>query len=77
LVLFFFGAGFSCVYGQADLGCRRGSKIQTEWDVATGIVKLFNATKGYDVFNPIMAKTCLFHIWRGKSGLSSLNEGAK
>jgi CspA family cold shock protein len=44
-------------------------------DVATGIVKWFNATKGFGFIQPDSGGKDVFAV--EKAGLSSLNEGAK
>ena len=46
--------------------------------MATGTVKWFNATKGYDFIQPDSGKDDFVHISAvEKAGLSTLNEGAK
>jgi CspA family cold shock protein len=74
------GRVFLAVYREADLGCRcwfKSSKRSP--DVATGIVKWFNATKGYGFIQPDKGgKDVFVHISAvERAGLSSLNEGAK
>src|SRR3979490_20596 len=60
-----------------DLGCDRGKK--GGGGGATGIVKWFNATKGYGFIQPETGgKDVFVHISAvERAGLSSLNEGAK
>ena len=71
---------FLAVYREADLGCRYWFKsAKRSPDVATGIVKWFNATKGYGFIQPDKGgKDVFVHISAvERAGLSSLNEGAK
>src|SRR6202041_2978314 len=72
------GTGFPCAVlcGRSRLShcLKKGSA-----DVATGIVKWFNATKGYGFIQPDNGgKDVFVHISAvERAGLSSLNEGAK
>jgi CspA family cold shock protein len=60
-----------------DLSC--AVLLNGSADVATGIVKWFNATKGYGFIQPDNGgKDVFVHISAvERAGLSSLNEGAK
>jgi CspA family cold shock protein len=62
----------------ADL-CWLSSSFQREWDVVTGTVKWFNATKGYGFIQPSNGgKDVFVHVSAvEKAGYSSLAEGAK
>jgi CspA family cold shock protein len=68
---------FLAVSWVTDLGCHRVKKGSA--DVATGIVKWFNSTKGYGFIQPDKGgKDVFVHISAvERAGLSSLNEGAK
>jgi CspA family cold shock protein len=72
-----FFCGFSCVPKKTVVSyALTQSRIN---DVATGIVKWFNATKGYGFIQPDGGgKDVFVHISAvERAGLSSLNEGAK
>jgi cold shock protein len=60
-----------------NLGCHHVKKGSA--DVATGIVKWFNATKGYGFIQPDKGgKDVFVHISAvERAGLSNLNEGTK
>jgi cold shock protein len=64
--------------GVADLSCR-DAVLKREWDVATGTVKWFNATKGYGFIQPDGGgKDVFVHISAvEKAGYTGLAEGAK
>jgi CspA family cold shock protein len=74
----FTPAGFACSTAFSSLYCNHCFS-QGERNVATGIVKWFNATKGFGFIQPDNGgKDVFVHISAvEKAGLSTLNEGAK
>jgi CspA family cold shock protein len=74
----FTPAGFACSTAFSPLYCKH-CLSEGERNVATGIVKWFNATKGFGFIQPDNGgKDVFVHISAvEKAGLSTLNEGAK
>ena len=74
----FTPAGLACPTVASPLYCN-DCFSKKERNVATGMVKWFNATKGYGFIQPDSGgKDVFVHISAvERAGLSSLNEGAK